>query len=162
GERDLLDRLRALRRALDRELAGLPDQVVLGALEEVGGDLLRLVADLARRHRAGGARGRRRAAGVGAEAVGPGVGVALLDLHRRGRDAELLGDDLRVGGLVPLPLRLGAEARDRLPRRVDADLRRIEHFDSDDVEVLRRTGADDLGEAGNADAHELAAGALLG
>src|SRR5262249_40929633 len=161
-EGDLLDRLRPRRRAADRELARLPDQILLGALEEVGRDLLRLVADLARGHRAGGARGRRRAAGVGAEAVGRGVGVALLDLNRRGRDAELLGDDLRVGRLVPLPWRFGADARDRLPGRVHADLRRIEHLDPEDVEVLRRSGADDLGEAGDADTHELAAGALLG
>src|SRR5262249_11159500 len=122
---------------------------------------LRLVADLARRHRAGRARRRRRPAGVGAQAVRRGVGVAFLDLHRRRRDAELLGDDLRVGRLVPLPLRLGAEARDRLPRRLDAYFRRIEHLDAEDVEVLGRPGADDLGEARDADAHELAAGALL-
>jgi hypothetical protein len=70
----------------------------------VGGDLLGHVADLARRHGTRRARRRRGAARVGAQAVGRGVGVALLDLDRRRRDAELLGDDLRVGRLVALAL----------------------------------------------------------
>ena len=80
----------------------------------------------------------------------------------RRRDAELLGDDLRVGGLVSLPLRLRAEARDRLAGRDGRGSRRVEHLDAEDVEVLRRPGADDLGEARDADAHQLAALALLG
>src|SRR5581483_12340658 len=99
-----------LRRALHVELSRLPLEVLRAAFEQVRGDVARLVADLARGERTRGARGRRRAAGVGAEAVGRRVGVALLDLHVRGRDAELLGDDLRVGGLVALALALGAEA----------------------------------------------------
>ena len=161
GEGDLLDGLRLLRRALDHELADLPLQIFLGDLQQVRGDLARLVADLARRHRRRRARRRRRPAGVGAQAIGRRVGVALLDLDLRRRDAQLLGDDLRVGRLVPLPLRLGAEARDRLAGGVDADLRRVEHLDAQDVEVLRRPGADDLDEAADADAHQLAARALL-
>src|SRR5262249_58802894 len=63
-ERDLLDRLGLLRRALDRELPGLPDEVVLGDFQQIRGDLLRLVAHLARRDRPGRAGGRRRARGV--------------------------------------------------------------------------------------------------
>ena len=75
---------------------------------------------------------------------------------------ELLGDDLRVGRLVPLPLALGAEPRRRLARRVHPDFGRVEHLDPEDVELLRRPGAHDLGEAADADAHQLAALALLG
>ena len=45
----LLDRLCPLGRALDEEAPVLALDVVLGRLEQVGGDLLRLVAQLARR-----------------------------------------------------------------------------------------------------------------
>ena len=62
---------------------------------------------------------------------------------------------------MPLSLRLRAEARDRLPGRVDADLAGVEHLDAQDVEVLRRSGAHDFGERGDAETHEFAAGALL-
>ena len=147
---------------LTENLPDLPDEVVLGDLEQVRGDLPRLVADLARRHRPGRAGRRRRAAGVRAEAVGRRVRVALLDLDVRGGDAELLGDDLGVGRLVALALRLRAEARHRLAGRVDPQLAGVEHLDAEDVEVLGRPGADDLGEARDADAHELALLALLG
>jgi len=68
-------------------------------------------------------------------------------------NAQLLGHDLRVRRLVALALALGAEARDRLAGRVNADLGRVEHLDAEDVEVLRGTGTDDLGEAADADAH---------
>ena len=62
---------------------------------------------------------------------------------------------------MPLALGLGAEARDGLARRVNADLAAIEHLDAEDVEVLRRPRADDLREARDADTHELAAFPLL-
>jgi hypothetical protein len=45
---------------------------------------------------------------------------------------------------------------------VHADLARVEHLDAEDVEMLRRTGADDLGEARDTDPHQLTARALLG
>jgi len=53
-ESDLLDGFRFLRRSLDEELADLPFEVVFADFEEMGGDLLRLVADLARGDGAGG------------------------------------------------------------------------------------------------------------
>src|SRR5712692_7208012 len=161
-ERALLDGLRHLGRALDEEFPGLPVEILLAHFEKVRRDFLCLVADLARGERAGRARGRRRAARVGAEAVRRGVRVALLHLHVRGGNAQFFGDDLGVGRLVPLPLALGAEARDRLAGRVHAYLGRVEHLDAEDVEVPRRTGADDLGEARNANAHQLAFLALFG
>src|SRR5215475_11718352 len=46
GERDLLNRLCAIGRAFDEELARFPLQVVFMSLEQVSGDLLRLVSDL--------------------------------------------------------------------------------------------------------------------
>ena len=85
--------------------------------------------------------------GVRAEAVGRGVRVAVLDLDVGDREAELLGDDLGEGRLVALALRLDAEPGEDLAGRMDPDLARVEHLDAEDVEVVRRPGADDLGEA---------------
>src|SRR5687767_4317944 len=96
GERDVLDRLEATWRSTDDELVDLPLEVLLGRLEQVRGDLLCLRADFTRGDRAGGAGGRRGTAGVGAESVGRGVGIALLDLDVRRGNAQLLGQDLRV------------------------------------------------------------------
>ena len=44
---------------------------------------------------------------------------------------------------------------------MDADLADVEHGDAEDVAVARRPGADDLGEEGDADAHQLARLAAL-
>src|SRR6185369_6840951 len=77
GKGDVLDGLRLPGCALDRELARLPHQIVLGRLEQIRGDLPCLVAHLARRDGCRGAGDGRRAARVRAEAVGRGVGVAL-------------------------------------------------------------------------------------
>ena len=113
-------------------------------------------------HRGRGAGDRRRARGVGPEAVRRGVGVAVLDLDVLDREAELLGDDLGERRLVALALGLDADPGQDLAGRMDPDLARIEHLQAEDVEVVRRPGADDLGEAADADAHQLAALALLG
>src|SRR5262249_43928682 len=84
------------------------------------------------------------------------VGVTLFDLNISYRDPQLLGEDLRVGCLVPLPLRFRPEARNDLARRMDADLATIEHLDAQNIEVLRRTGPDDLSEARNTYTHQFA------
>ena len=85
--------------------------------------------------------------------------MADLDVLRR--DAELLGDDLRERRLVALALRLGADADDRLARRVHPQVGAVVHRQTEDVHVLARPRADALGEERDADAHQLAAGALL-
>ena len=160
-ERDFLDRLEPLGRALDAPFPVRPLEVVGAGLKEMRGDVPGLLLDLAGGDGRRGAGDRRRARRIRPEPVRRGVGVALLDLDVRDREAELLGDDLRERGLVTLALRLDAEPGDHLAGRVDADLARVEHLDPEDVEVVRRARADDLGEAADADAHELAAGALL-
>src|SRR5262249_24760020 len=109
-----------------------------------------------------GAGDRRRAARVGAETIGRGVRVTFFDLDVLRGDAELLGQDLRIRGLVALALRLRAEAGNGLARGMHADSAAVEHFQPEDVEVLRGARAHDLGKARNADAHQLAALALLG
>src|SRR5581483_9921808 len=60
------------------------------------------------------------------------------------------------GRLVALPLRLRADLQDRLAGRVDAELGAVVHLQAEDVVVLVRTGADDLGEARQADPDQLA------
>ena len=91
------------------------------------------------------------------EAIGRGVGVAVLDLDVGDREAQLLGDDLGERRLVALALRLDADPGEDLARRVDPDLARVEHLQAEDVEVVGRPGADDLRERADADAHQLAA-----
>src|SRR5262245_51080177 len=77
------------------------------------------------------------------------------------RDSQFLRENLRVGGLMTLSLGLGPTSCDDFSCGVNADLSAIEHFDAQDVEVLRRTGAYDLGEAGDTDSHQLASFPLL-
>src|SRR5262249_24166777 len=87
---------------------------------------------------------------------GRGIGVAFFHADVVGRQAQFGGNDLGVGGLVPLALRLGPEPADAGAGRVDADFRRVEHGDAEDVAGARRAGADDFREERNADAHQLA------
>src|SRR5262249_58015141 len=114
----------------------------------------RLAAAPRGRGRRGRAADRCRAGRVRAEAVRRVVGVALVHGDVLGRDAELLGDDLRERRLVALALRLDAELEDRLARRVNAQLGRVEHLDPEDVVLPARAGADDLRERGEADAEQ--------
>src|SRR5215471_3037654 len=122
--------------------------------EQVGRDHLRLGADLAAGHCRGRAGDRCRARAVGAEPIGCGIGVALLDGDVLGRDADLARQDLRKGRGVALALADRAEPRNRAPRRVDANLARIEHAEAKDVAILDRAGADDLCEKADADPHQ--------
>ena len=62
---------------------------------------------------------------------------------------------------MALALRSWCPAGDDAAGRMDADLGRIEHGDAEDVAGPRRPGADDLGEEGDADAHQLARLAAL-
>ena len=110
GKGDLRHGLEALGIALDLEAVDVPFEVVVVHFEEIGGDHLRLGPDLAPGHGGGGAGDRRRARAVGAEAIGRGVGVALLDGDLVGRDADLGGEDLGEGRGVALALADRADA----------------------------------------------------
>jgi hypothetical protein len=86
------------------------------------GNLLQLGAEIA-----GGtldanaaARDRRRAAGTHARR--DLVGIALHDVHALRRQAELLGDELGIGGLVPLPARLRADQNGDVAIGIERDL----------------------------------------
>ena len=61
------------------------------------------------RELAGAAGDHQRAAGEGAPAVRGAVGVAGNDADLLGRDAELVGDQLRQGRLQPLAVRRAAD-----------------------------------------------------
>src|SRR5260370_7242780 len=158
---DILHRHGLLRQALDAKTIDIPFEIVFMHLELVGGDHLRFGLDLSRGHGDRGAGDRRRARTVSAEPVGCGIGIAFLDHDVVGWDADLGRDDLRPGGFVALALALGAHPRYPGAGRMHADFAGIEHRDAEDVAILRRAGADDLGEERDADAHDLAGLAAL-
>ena len=163
ARRDVVDQRALLRVALDVPAALLPGEVLGPRLEHRGRDQPRLVAHLARDDRDRRAGHRRRAAAVGAEPVRRLVGVAVADLDVLGRDAELLGDDLRERRLVALALGLRAEAdTTALP---DGCTRRSapSFIDSPRMSMcLRGPAPTPSVKNDDADAHQLAAGALLG
>ena len=63
---------------------------------------------------------------------------------------------------MTLPLRLGPKAGNDFSCGMNADLGAVKHLDAQDVEVLRRAGPHDLGEAGDTDSHQLASFQPLG
>ena len=148
--------LEPLRVALHPEAVDIPFEIVIVHFEHIGGDHLRLGLDLATGHRGCGPGDRRRARAIGAQPVRGRVGIAFLDADTVRGKAEFGGDNLCVGRFVALALRFGAEPANAAARRVDADLGGIEHGDAEDIACAGRTGTADLGEEGDADAHELA------
>ena len=75
---------------------------------------LRFLASCLRRAGDGRAAAGDRARAAGAGAGGNQIGIALDDAHALRRQSEMIGDDLRIGGVVPLPGRLRADQhRDR-------------------------------------------------
>ena len=141
-------------RAAHVEPAELPLDVLFGHLEQVRGELARLGPDLARHHGDRRARDRRGPRRVGAHAERRGVGVALLDEHVGGRDAQLVRDDLGPRRLVALALGLRAGPQDRLAGRVHPQLGGVEHLDAEDVVLAAVAGAERLGHRGDADAEQ--------
>src|SRR5262249_28115238 len=113
--------------------------------------------DLARDHRDRRTGDRRGPGGVGAHAERGRVGVALLDHHVLGRDAQLVADDLRPGRLVALALAAGAGADDGLAGHVPPQLGRVEHLDAEDVVLPAVARAQRLGHRGDAQAQQPAA-----
>ena len=106
GQGNILDGLVLVGSTLHPEAIDAPLEVVFVHFQQIGRDLLGFCLDFVRRHGARRAGRGRGAAGVGAQPVGRGVGIPLLDLDVRRGQAEFFGDDLRVGCLLPLALRL--------------------------------------------------------
>ena len=106
--RELGERDRAV--GADDPHRAVGDFEIAGAgFERIGGELLEIVRELFRRARDRGAAAGDRARAAGAGAGRDAVGVALDHAHALGRKSEMLGDDLRIGGGVPLPGRLRAD-----------------------------------------------------
>ncbi len=135
----------------------VPNKIGHRHLEHGGGDEPGLVPHLASDQGRRGSGHRGGAAAVRAEAERRLVRVAVHDLDVRGRDADLLGHDLGEGRLVALPLGLARHPQHRRAGGVDAQFRAVGHAEAEDVHVLAWSGADRLGEEGDADSHQLAA-----
>src|SRR5262249_30604879 len=90
--------------------------------QRLRGDLLQLVAKIMRclLHADATARDRGRAAG--AETRRDLVGVTLQDMHALRWQAELIGDELRIGSLMPLPARLRADQDGDVAIGIERDL----------------------------------------
>ena len=139
-------------------LAVLQHDVGLGRFQHGAGDLDQLGAHFARGDQRGAAGNHQRTAGERAPAVRRAVGIAMHDPDHVGRDAELVGDDLRQRGAQALSVRRRADARLDEAGGIDADndgfpTRRDFHA----ARGKRRTAvAGALAECGKADA-EMAA-----
>ena len=159
GERDHRQRDRLVG-AGDLELAVLDDDVVLGRLQRMRGDLLGLGLDLLHRLDDGGAADRDRARAVGAHAELHLVGVAVDDLHLADRNAETFRDQLRKRRLVALAVAVRARQDLDGADRIDADFRGFPQADAgaEAADRLRRRDAAGLDVAGDADAAQLAFG----
>jgi hypothetical protein len=124
--------------------------------EQVGRDHLRLGADLPPGHRRRGTGYRCRARTIGPQPIGRGVGVALLDGDIFSGNAKLARQDLGERRRVSLALADRAEPCDHAARRVHPNFTGIEHAEPENVAILDRSGADDLGKEADPDAHQLA------
>src|SRR2546425_7280889 len=136
SQSDFLNRFCISGIAANEELARLPFEVVFPGFQQMRSDLPGLVANFSSCHRAGSAGSRSAAAGISSKTVWSRVGVAFFHQNVAGGNAQFLGDDLRVGCFMALPLRLGSETRDCLPRRMNSDLAGIEHLQPKDVEMF--------------------------
>ena len=127
------------------------------------GDLDQLGAHLARRDQRGAAGNHQRPAGKGAPAIRRAIGVAVDDLDQVGRDAELVGDDLRQRRAQALAVRRGADAGLDEAGRVDGENHGFPA--GRDRHAARGKGgtavAGALGEGRKADAEMAASGARL-
>ena len=108
--------------ARDLEHAAVVLDVVLGCLEQVGGDLLAFGDDLVERLHDRRAADRDRARAVGAHAEEHLRRVAVHDLHLLHAKTEPVGDHLREGRLVPLAVRMRAGEHRHRACRMHADL----------------------------------------
>src|SRR5262249_36090255 len=143
------------------ETIDVPLEIVIVHLEHIGGDHLRFGLNLAAGHCGRRARYRRRARTVGAETIGRRVGIALFYGDVVSWQTKFSSDDLGVGCLVPLALRFGAEPANARAGGMNADFRRVEHGDAENIAGARWAGADDLGKKRDADTHQLASLAAL-
>ena len=116
-------------------------EVADAGFQRFGRDLLQLVAEVAGGAFDADAAGRNRRRAAGAEAGGDLVGVALQDVHALRRHAELLGDELRIGGLVALPARLGADQDGDVAIGIERDIGGLLAHGAADLDIARHADA---------------------
>src|SRR5258708_361948 len=126
-ECDLTHRLALVGAALDVELALVENDIFFGRLEEMGRELFRLVDDLLARLVHGHTTDREGAAAVRAIAKSRAFGrVPVPQLDHVVGDSECVGDDLREGRVVTLPVGMGAYVNGDRPGWKDAHLRALD------------------------------------
>src|SRR5256885_2594159 len=157
-QRDVAEALGAIGRALDEELPALVGDVLLLGLEEVRGDLARLLLHFLRAEVDGGAADRSAAGAVAAHAEGHLAGVAMHDLDVVHGELQFVGGDLREGRLVPLAVRVRAGEDGDLAGRVHADVGALveARLRAERARHLRGSEAARLDVGGDPDAEEAA------
>ena len=111
--------------AFHRELAVLELDVALACFEHMGGDFLGLGFDFLQRLEDCRHANRAGARAVSAHAHLHLVGIAVHDRDIVDRNAEPLGDELREGRLVALPVRMRAGQDLDRADRIDPHFRRF-------------------------------------
>src|SRR5437899_9669005 len=99
----------------DLEIAGAGLERLSGNLAQVRAELMRGALDA---DAAGGNRGRAAGAQPGRDLIA----VRLVNVHALGKEPELLGDDLRIGGVMALPGRLAADQDGDVAVGVEPDI----------------------------------------
>ena len=166
-ERDVLDGLAGVGGALDEEVAVLVLHVLDCRLEQVRGDDLRLVPDLASGKGECGPANRCGAAAVGPPAHRRALGVAVDDLHVVRRDAQFARNDLGERRFLALTVRGCADHDVDLPAGMEPQDGALPEaaLEADRAGHLRRPEAADLhiGREPEADVAALfSRGGLLG
>ena len=124
-QRYLVYRLRLVRRALHEETAVLVLDILDGRLQQVRGDRLALLPQLAGAQRNGRAANGGRPAAVGAPAHRRRVSVSVDDLYVVHVHPQLVGDDLGEGSLLALAVGGRAYHHVHLARGVEPDDRAL-------------------------------------
>src|SRR5580704_10330545 len=113
-------------------------------LENVRGDVLRLLGDALRSDHHGGAADRGRPRPAGAFPDEDFVGIALNVMHLLGIDAEAVAHDLLEDRLMPLALGYAARKQCGSTRLVEPDFRALEALCRRAFDCVRKTDAAQL------------------
>jgi len=163
GQADLGQRLRLVRPG-HAEGAALELHVLHCRFHQMGGDLLSFGDDLVHRLVHGASTNGKAATAIGAHAEGHLGGVAMHDIHIGHGDAQLVGDQLREGRLMALPMGMRAGQHRDAAGRVHADRANLIQAGTGAERADHGRGGDAAGLqiGGDADAAQLAARLGLG
>ena len=133
------------------EPAEFPLDVLVGYLEQVGGNFACLRADLPADHRDRCPCDRRGPRCIGTHAERCGVGVTFFDHDVLSGDAEFVCNDLGPCGLMALALGFRARPQNCFASHVDPQLGGVEHLDAENVVLTAVAGAKRFGHRRDAD-----------